>query len=122
MFFFTKIKSPNFSPYILYYKFYSRKVNLNMSAKELIGFSLREDGSLVVTQDGNVSTSFGKVNEVTMALAQTRNESGMPQIIRVVKMVSEVEPEVKIGQPSANLRIQEFIVPVVETVAVTEDN
>jgi hypothetical protein len=97
-------------------------VNLNMSAKELIGFSLREDGSLVVTQDGNVSTSFGKVNEVTMALAQTRNESGMPQIIRVVKMVSEVEPEVKIGQPSANLRIQEFIVPVVETVAVTEDN
>lgn len=92
-----------------------------MSAKELICFSLKEDGSLVTTQNGQ-PLNIGKINEVTVALAQTRNESGMPQVVRVVKMLIEDQPVVTIGKPSANLKIQEFIVPVVETVTVTEDN
>ncbi len=92
-----------------------------MSAKELICFSLKEDGSLETTANGQ-PLNLGKINEVTVALAQTRNESGMPQVIRVVKMLIEDQPVVTIGKPSANLKIQEFIVPVVETVSVTEDN
>lgn len=91
-----------------------------MSA-ELINFSLKEDGSLVTTQNGQ-PLDLGKINEVTIALAQTRNESGMPQVVRVVKMLIEDKPLITIGQPSANLKVQEFIVPVVETVKVTEDN
>jgi len=92
-----------------------------MSANELIRFSLLSDGTLAVTP-GEYATAFGKINEVTIALAQTRNESGMPQIVRVVKIMSEAQPTVMLGKPSANLKIQEFIVPVVETVSATEDN
>jgi len=91
-----------------------------MSA-ELINFSLKEDGTLVTTQNGQ-PLEIGKINEVTIALAQTRNESGMPQVVRVVKMLIEDKPLITIGKPSANLKVQEFIVPVVETVQITEDN